>query len=459
MNEAMKHRVIPIKGMHCASCELLIEEELKALSGVEKVKVSHTHGRATIFYRDVSPSEDSIAEAIRKAGYETGEKGEKGGTAWFSRDARSYLETLAAIFVVAALYFIGKSQGIFSISLGVADRLGSLPFVFVVGLTAGISTCMAIVGGLVLAISARFSEKHPEADARSKFLPHVYFNVGRIVGFALLGGLLGLLGSTIQPSAFSVGALTALVAVVMVLLGLQLLELFPRLSAWKVTLPKGIAKLLGIQTHSKKEYSHGRAAFLGAITFFLPCGFTQAVQLFVVAQGDMVLGALTMGVFALGTAPGLLGIGGLSSVARGVFGRYFFKTAGVAVVLLGLFNFQNGVSLLNLGASQATDPEKSGVVSEQALPQKNEPQVIRMDQLADGYVPNEFTVRKGQSVRWIIDSKESYSCAVSLVAPKIGVKKILKPGENVIEFTPKTVGAIPFSCSMGMYRGIIHVTE
>jgi len=457
MTEVMNHRVVPIKGMHCASCELLIEEELKALSGVEKVKVNRAHGRATIFYRDVSPSEDSIAEAIRKAGYEMGEKG---GTAWFSRDARSYLETLAAVAVVSVVFLIGKSQGWFDVSLGTTGKLESLSFVFVVGLTAGISTCMAIVGGLVLAISARFSEKHPEAGAKQKFVPHLFFNLGRVGGFALLGGLLGILGSTIQPSAFSVGILTALVALVMVLLGLQLLELFPRISAWKLTLPKGIAKLLGIQTHSKKEYSHGRAALFGALTFFLPCGFTQAVQLFVVTQGDALLGALTMGVFALGTAPGLLGIGGLSSLAKGAFGRYFFKTAGVAVIALGVFNFGNGLHLLGLGvASQPSVEPKKEQSAKAVSGEKQEPQVIRMDQLADGYVPNEFTVKKGQPVRWIIDSKESYSCAVSLVSPKIGVKKILKPGENIIEFTPKAAGTIPFSCSMGMYRGVIKVVE
>ena len=62
-------------------------------------------------------------------------------------------------------------------------------------------------------------------------------------------------------------------------------------------------------------------------------------------------------------------------------------------------------------------------------------------------------------MQWVIDSNESYSCAVSLVAPKAGVRKVLQLGENVVTFTPKTVGDIPFSCSMGMYGGIIHVTE
>ncbi len=451
----MNKKVFPVKGMHCKSCEILAEEELAKVAGVKKAATDFRSGTVTIFYEGEAPSDAALADAIRRAGYEVGEN----DRAWFSRDFSSYLETLAAAVLVGVFYLVGKSQGWFSLSLGTSEGLESLPFVFVVGLTAGVSTCMAIVGGLVLAISARFGERHPEASTKRKFVPHLFFNLGRVGGFTLLGGFLGFLGSTIQPSAFSVGIITALVAIVMVLLGLQLLELFPRISAWKVMLPKGIARVLGIQTHSQKEYSHGRAALLGALTFFLPCGFTQAVQLFVVTQGDILLGALTMGTFAFGTAPGLLGIGGLSSVVRGVFGRYFFRTAGVAVIALGAFNFQNGLNLLNLGKVQVVAPEAQEAVKGSSPQEKKEPQVIHMTQEADGYYPNEFTVKKGQPVQWVIDSKDSYTCAVSLIAPKIGVKRILQSGENVVTFTPKAVGTIPFSCSMGMYRGVIKVIE
>lgn len=451
----MEKKAFPIKGMHCKSCEILTEEELAKVPGVKKVDTDFRTGRATVYFEGDVPDGSALREAIRRAGYDIGD----GRRAWFSRDFSAYLETLAAAVLVGILFLIGKDRGWFSVSLGSTDDLDRLPTVFIAGLVAGLSTCMAIVGGLVLALSARFSEMHPEAAPRKKFQPHVFFNLGRIGGFAIFGGLLGLLGSTIQPSAGFVGALTVLVAGVMILLGLQLLELFPRLSAWKLTFPKKLSKIFGIQDHAKKEYRHSRAAFLGALTFFLPCGFTQAVQLFVVTQGDALLGALTMGTFALGTAPGLLGIGGLSSLARGAFGRYFFKAAGIAVVALGVFNLGNGMNLLNLGASGNVPTATENGDEPIAENGKIEPQVIRMAQETDGYYPNEFTVKKGQPVRWVIDSKESYSCAVSLVAPKIGVKKILNPGENVIEFTPKAVGTIPFSCSMGMYRGVIRVTE
>lgn len=446
----MKKITIDIAGMTCRSCEMLTEEELSTVPGVKKVKTHFRSGTAEVFYEDEKPSDEALAQAVRNAGYTIG----KGERSWVTRNMSAWVELLFALGIVAALFLFAQAFGLFDISLGSTERLGSLPFVLLLGVVAGFSTCMAIVGGMVLAVSARYSEMHPQASVRQKFLPDVYFNLGRVSGFALLGALLGWLGSTFQLSSFSVGALTVVVSIVMLLIGLQLLELFPRLSAWKLMLPKGIARILGIQSHTKKEYSHSRAMALGAATFFLPCGFTQAVQLYVVTAGSPVIGALSMGAFALGTAPGLLGIGGLAAAARGSFRRFFFKTAGVIVIALGIFNFQNGITLVKLGPDQSVG-DKTALTGKFVGNQ----QVIRITQKADGYFPNKLTVKKGQPVKLIIDSENSYTCASSFTMPKMGIRKILSPGENVFEFVPEKSGPIPFSCTMGMFRGTIEVIE
>lgn len=449
----MNKIIIDIAGMHCRSCELLTEDELSSVPGVKKVKTHFRSGVAEVFYDGKAPNKNELEKAIRRAGYEIG----KGERPWVTSDMGAWVETLFALGIVLVLFLFAKSLGLFDISLGSSERLSSIPFVFLLGIVAGLSTCMAMVGGLVLAVSARFSERHPEASVRQKFLPNVYFNMGRVGGFAIFGGLLGALGETFQLSSLSVGTLTLVIGSVMLLVGFQLLELFPRLSAWKLMLPKGIARALGIQSHAKKEYSHGRAAFLGAMTFFLPCGFTQLTQLFVVAQGSPIIGALTMGTFALGTVPGLLTIGGIAATAKGTFRRFFFKAAGVAVIALGFFNFQNGYALMKLGESNAS--QDNTVAAEKTAAPSKESQVIRIVQNATGYSPSTLTVKRGQPVKLIVDSEDSYTCARSFMMPKAGIRKTLDPGENVFEFTPDKVGAIPFSCSMGMYRGVINVVD
>ena len=86
-------------------------------------------------------------------------------------------------------------------------------------------------------------------------------------------------------------------------------------------------------------------------------------------------------------------------------------------------------------------------------------QEVRMRQTSRGYSPNSFTIQKGIPVRWIIISEDQYSCASSIVSQKLGVRKSLQLGENIIEFTPDKTGSIPFSCSMGMYTGSFTVVD
>ena len=198
----------------------------------------------------------------------------------------------------------------------------------------------------------------------------------------------------------------------------------------------------------------------GALTFFLPCGFTQAMQLFAISTGSFSRGALIMGIFALGTAPGLLSVGGLTSVVKGIFAKRFFKFAGVLVIFLAMFNIANGYNLT--GWQIATDNKQQTTNNGNADPNvtlENGVQIVKMTESASGYSPKAFTIKKGVPVKWVITANDPYSCASSLVVSSLNVRKTLVAGENVIEFTPKESGRIPFSCAMGMYTGSFNVTD
>jgi sulfite exporter TauE/SafE/copper chaperone CopZ len=439
----MKKITIPIRGMHCRSCEILIENELKKVSGIEKVEVSYQNGNADLFYGKSIPASETIRQTIKNAGYDIGHNDK---LSWLSRDKNDYLNLLKGAGILLLLYFVAKGLGLFT--LGVNTEKTGLLVVLVVGLVAGISTCMALVGGLVLGLSARHAVLHPEISVKQKFMPHVYFNLGRILGFGLLGGIIGLLGSAIRPSAGTLGFMTIIVGGVMIFLGLKLIEIFPALKDKSFSLPKSIANFFGLN-NEQKEYSHKGSFITGALTFFLPCGFTQAMQLYAVSTASFSQGFLVMGLFALGTAPGLLSLGGLASIFKGQRARVFFAVTGLAVILLGWFNIANGGQIVFQGKnnSAAAIIESTGI------------QEIKMTQGGSGYSPNEFTVEKGKKVRWIITSTNSFSCASSIVMAKYGIDQSLKKGENIIEFVPTEIGEIPFSCSMGMYRGRFIVVE
>lgn len=369
--------------------------------------------------------------------------GQKEKLPWFSKSFTDYKNLFIAGLILYLLYGIAKRLGILNVD--VDTQQDGLFVALIVGLTAGVSTCMALVGGLILALSARHAELHPEATAKEKFRPHLYFNLGRVLGYAFLGGLIGWLGSVFKLSPFFLGLVTVAVGGVMIILGLKLVEIFPVFKNKTLTLPKGLSRVLGLNRENR-EYSHEGAMITGALTFFLPCGFTQAMQLYAVSTGDFWSGAIIMFLFALGTAPGLLGIGGLSAIFKGQKAKVFFATAGLAVILLGWFNLVNGSRLIS-NKQEVSDINKSNAVVSGKV------QEIKMTEDYNGYTPRTFTVKAGVPVRWIITAKAPFSCAASMVVPSYGINKQLKPGENIIEFTPQQEGEIPFSCSMGMYRG------
>lgn len=454
MNTHLKKITIPIAGMHCKSCELLVEKNVAQVAHVKKVEVNHRQGQAQIYYNQKQPKETDLAKAIETAGYKIGAPDVKH---FFSRNGKDYKDLGVAFLFVMGAYWVLKGLGLTNLGVNTGADPAGFGVVLMIGLVAGFSTCMALVGGLVLGLASKHAELHPEASTGQKFKPHLYFNFGRISGYAILGGILGAAGSIFQLSSTMTGFLTILVAIVMLLVGLQLTDISPRINSWKFTLPKSIAKLFGANRH-EKEYSHKNSLIMGALTFFLPCGFTQAMQLYAVSTGSFAQGAMIMGLFALGTAPGLLSIGGLTSVVKGGTARRFFKVAGVTVILLALFNLSNGLALAGWNFDSVSTTTKNAA-TDPNVTLVNGVQIVRMIESSRGYSPNQFTVRKGVPVRWIIDAQAPYSCATSLVVPKLKIQKNLKAGENIIEFTPKEIGKIPFSCSMGMYTGAFYVTD
>jgi sulfite exporter TauE/SafE/copper chaperone CopZ len=457
-NEYMNKITIDIAGMHCRSCELLTEDELSSVSGVKKVKTNFRKGTAEIFYDGKKPSESAIAQAVQHSGYSIG----KGRAPWMTKDTSVWVALLFASSIVFLVWLFVRQAGWTTFSLGAVDA-SRLPFLFLVGLAAGVSTCASLVGGLVLGLTSRYSFLHPELTFREKLIPQFWFHVGRVGGFFGFGVLLGMIGKWFSGSIVLTAFLTLFAGLVVLILGLQLTGLFPRLTNYTPMLPKSLSRLLGIR-NTEEGYSHRGAVVLGMLTFFLPCGFTQAVQLAVIALGQPLLGGLAMAVFALGTTPGLLALGSAGSAIKGRARAFFLPVVAVVLVVFGVWNIMNSLQLFGFNTLSVTSSvvQKSEEKEDGRVyaPIENGVQIIRLTQDGSGYHPSVLpTLHVSVPARMIIDSKESYTCASSLVIPEFGIRRQLQHGENVIDFTPKKDGTLPFSCSMGMYRGVINVVD
>lgn len=456
-----QHKKIELKihGMHCASCEVLIERKFKKIPGVEKVNVNHTNGCAEI-YCSQDPNVAELDNAVKDNGYRV--------TLWndanqhnnlkqsinpHKNSSKDYIQIGAIFLIVVSLYLLFKQLGLVP-NLGLSNNM-SYGFIFLIGLVAAMSTCIAVTGGLLMAVAAKYNEQNASSDGWTRFKPTLYFNVGRVVSYTVLGGVVGGLGSFLTLSPRVNGIVSIVASLVMIILGFQLLKLFPWLSRFQPRIPK----FIGHKIHGIGDSQNKLAPFmLGAGTFFLPCGFTQALQLYVLSKGDPVVGALTMLAFSLGTLPALLSLSAISSFVKGTIQSYFLKFAGVVVILLGFFNVSNGLTLAGFDFNLASAIQRNNGSAVLAAATENTnvkvvdgKQIVQMKVSGLSYTPHQFTVLQGVPVEWQIDGTEAQGCAQVITVPSLGITEYLpKQGIKTIQFTPQQPGAISFSCTMGM---------
>ncbi len=430
-----------VTGLHCKACIFLTESELAEVAGIKSAKTSLKHNTITVTGEFGNKTPHQIAADLTKvlaaSGYRLSVEKIKHNVDWAQFNTAL---PIAALFIFAFL-IISKLQ-IFSVGSSTEVGLGAA---FTIGIIASLSTCMAVVGGLVLSISANFAK---EGDTKR---PQIYFHIGRLVSFFVLGGVIGMLGSSFQLGALGTLIVGAVIAVVMLILGINLLDVFPKMRRFQVALPGFIQK------HIDKLHTLNHTLtplLIGALTFFLPCGFTQSMQIYSLSTGSFMAGALTMFVFALGTLPVLSllsfsSLGSKSALRSGVF----FKTAGVVVIFFALYTLNGNITAFR-GKPLISFPERpqtqqssgSNIVIENGV------QVIDLE--ANGGYSPEITIAKANMPTLLrISTRNTYDCSASVSIPQLSFRTTLKPnGKTEVEVPAQPAGKIiRGTCSMGMY--------
>jgi sulfite exporter TauE/SafE/copper chaperone CopZ len=445
---------LAIDGMTCHSCEITVERRFKKVPGMRRAVVDAAGGFARV-ETDGAPDIEALQNAVAKDGYRVrqGTPEKKGG--------RPSAVELAVLF--AAVLVVGKllsAAGAFTMDFNLGSGTSFLGAALL-GLVAGSSSCLAVAGGLMLSASAKFRERYGNASGPQRLAPVALFIAGRTSSYALLGGAIGMLGNALTPSAAVTAAITLVAAAYMIVTGLDLLGLAP---AWLKRLTPRMPKRLGHLVLNADGRAHPAApAALGAATFFIPCGFTQALQLYALTTGSFVAGAAILGGFALGTAPALFALGWAAGSLKGTAGKYFLRLAGATVVVLGLWNVQNGMTAAGYPLAL---PKIAARTTAAAPAAANDPNVqfdgktqrIRMKLGVDPfYTPSDtYVVRAGVPVRLEIEGVGT-GCRSVFQIPKFGVRLALDKQLNVVEFTPDKAGDAVFSCAMGMFPGTITV--
>ena len=310
--------------------------ELVDVPGVAKAKSSLTDHSVEVVGDFGDKTLEHIArdlsEVLKPHGYSLSLTKQRHSVAW--SDFKIAVPIAGACI---ALFIILQKLGI--VNLVNTSEVG-YGTAFIIGLIASVSTCMAVVGGLVLSMSATFAK---EGD---KVRPAVLFHIGRLVSFFVLGGVIGALGSVFTLSTTLTFVLSLVVGVVMLILGINLLDVFHDAKRLQLSMPNVVTK----HTRALATFNHtATPVLLGIATFFLPCGFTQSMQLYTLSTGSFMTGGLTMLVFALGTLPVLALISFSSVRIHGALqSSIFFKTAGLVIIAFAVFNVINSLVIFGL---------------------------------------------------------------------------------------------------------------
>ncbi|MBH1940147.1 sulfite exporter TauE/SafE family protein [Mobilitalea sibirica] len=441
-------KTIIIDGMTCVSCENRIEQMLSDTVGIEQAKVSYSNGTARItFYPDIL-NLDQIKGKIEELDYQVRKLNVQDPA---KKSNMSITTFLGVAVILYALYLIvDRFVGFdFFNAFPIAREGMGYGMLFIIGLLTSFH-CVAMCGGICLSQCVPRKEIEGEKENKlSALRPSLLYNLGRVISYTVIGGLVGALGSVVSFTGSFKGIVQIIAGVFMIIMGLNMLNLFPWLRKLNPRIPKVFAKKI----HSNKR--NNSPLYVGLLNGLMPCGPLQAMQLFALSTGSPVRGALSMFLFSIGTVPLMLAFGALSSFLSKKFTNKMMMAGAVMVVILGVVMFNNGYNLSGFTVPTAI----GGTRSSTAAVIEDGVQTVRTKLSSGRYEP--ITVQKGIPVRWIIEAEDGTinGCNNSIYIPKYDMSYDFVPGENVIEFIPDESGVVPFTCWMGMIRSRITVVE
>ena len=224
---------------------------------------------------------------------------------------------LLAILIGVVIILLSELQLIPSIS----SIQITLPVVFMLGIIASVSTCMATAGALFLTTIGTLKT--------DKVVPAVFFNIGRVLTYAAFGFLLGLFGEFVQVKYEGGVTLTIFVSSIMIFVALDMLGI---ISFKRIMLAFPYIRAMG----KMEEVLTRKPRQMGVFSYFLPCGIAQTVQLFALGSGDPMYGLLLMGVFALGSVPALMFLSFSSFFTRTSWYPWFMRVVAIAIILVSV---------------------------------------------------------------------------------------------------------------------------
>lgn len=418
--------------MTCTACAKRIEKRLNKLAGVQHCAASYENANAQVEFDDQQCDQQTIFAAVREIGYEP-------------QPANGAYKAIGFVLLILALFVASEQVGVLNLlgNFELAKETMPLAAIFVIGLLTSVH-CVAMCGGINL------SQTLGKTAKKALITSNLLYHSGRILGYTLVGALVGTLGRALGFSLDAKGVLELIAGGFMLIIALNMLGIVPFLRRIRLTLPDSWRK-----TTAKTPF------VIGLFNALMPCAPLQAMQLYALSTASITLGAVSMLVFALGTTPLLFAFGAVGLLCSKKALAVVQKAGAVVVAVLGLLMLSNGWALLGLSdiSSLQAQLNTQQKTAEKQIEIENGVQIIRSSLQAGRYPP--ITVKEGIPVKWIIEARAGTinGCNNRLIAREYGISKPLAVGENIIEFTPNKAGTFAYSCWMGMIRSTITVVK
>lgn len=420
-----------ITWMHCPSCEILIKQGINAIPGCQVKSISHKNGTLIVEHA-AQVSKDSIAQAVTDAGYALGTT----PVHTPKRTTNDRVEKGARLVLALVLVFVMFKID-FTALMPAYDTI-SLPIALIVWLIASVSTCLALTWGIVIGYAESVQTGR---NAWTQF----QFHLGRVAAFIIGGAVLGMVGGTLVNTLWISTVLMVIVGIVLIYLGLQVLGFLPNIASLGMHLPQWMSA--GIFRLKDARF----APLVGALTFLLPCGFTQSMQLFALQSWSAMSGALIMGAFAIGTFPVLFALGFGVKIIKDKLAILNSLLAAL-LIAFGVFTLYNWYSLINAITSPTPTNEQEVVVDTTT-------EIVAVGHNGRQFVPS--TIRLTQGKNYIVrvtPTSNWIGCMQQVVLPGKGPQNI-RNGETfdivVDGTTPQKIRLV--CAAMGMYQGEIVV--
>ena len=290
-----------VDGVICPNCTYEISARLKRTAGVSAVKTSYIKSEVTAEYDPAQITEPELEAQLAKMGYPVG------------KGRSNLLSDALGVLCIAALYFL-LTRLIGAVPMPMAEQGMSLWLIFLTGLLGGVH-CIGMCGGIMLT----------QHNALA-------YNGGRMVGYTIMGGVLGAVGSVLTFSAGMKSAVFIVAGGLVVLIGLQM---------WGVPLLRRLRP--GLPSPCGRT---GRPFVIGLLTAVMPCGMLASMWFVAASSASAGKGAEIMLLFGLGTSVCMLLFGLLGDALTRKYNKYILKASTMIIITMGLMLMVKGIKIL-----------------------------------------------------------------------------------------------------------------